>query len=128
MTEIRNNRKYDLEDRTFKFAKEVRELVKSMPKAFQFHDDVKQLIRSSGSIGANYIEGNDSLSKKDLIMRIKICRKEAKETGYWLRLIDAGSEFDVKLEALLNESRELMNIFGAILKKLETRNSKYEIN
>ncbi len=86
MSEIKNSKHYDLEDRTFVFAKNVRLYVSQLPKNSLNLEDGKQVIRSSGSIGANYIEANESLSKKDFVMRIKICRKEAKETCYWLRL------------------------------------------
>lgn len=79
---------YDLEDRTFDFAKLVREFVKLLPKTLANLEDIQQVVRSSGSVGANYIEANESLSKKDFLMRIEICRKEAKESRYWLRLMD----------------------------------------
>ena len=81
-------------------------------------EDGKQLVRSSGSVGANYIEANESLSKKDFVMRIKICRKEAKECIYWLMLIDIhDSEQETNRKNLTNEATELMKIFGAILQK-----------
>jgi four helix bundle protein len=80
----KNSKKYDLEDRTLEFAKRVRAFVKNLRKTIGNIEDGKQLIRSSGSVGANYIEANESLSKKDFILRIKICRKEAKESRYWL--------------------------------------------
>lgn len=70
---------YDLEERTFQFAKSIRLLVKKLPKTQANIEDVKQVIRSSGSIGANYIEANEALSKKDFLYRVKISRKEAKE-------------------------------------------------
>jgi four helix bundle protein len=78
MTET-NTKEYDLEKRTFEFAKKVRLFVKSLTKSVANMEDGKQLIRSSGSVGANYIEANESFSKKDFFLRIKICRKEAKE-------------------------------------------------
>ncbi|MBI2626303.1 MAG: four helix bundle protein [Candidatus Nealsonbacteria bacterium] len=115
MTEIQNSKQYDLEDRTFKFAKRVREFVKSLPKTIGNIEDGKQLIRSSGSIGANYIEANESLSKKDFGMRIKICRKEAKESRYWLLLISQTSEKE--RQELIQESTELMMIFSSIMRK-----------
>ncbi len=110
---------YDLEDRTYAFAKDVRIFVKKLHKNIANIEDGKQVIRSSGSVGANYIEANESLSKKDFIMRIKICRKEAKESRYWLRLIDTydNKELENDRSYLVNESTELMNIFGAILNK-----------
>ena len=119
MTKIQNSKQYDLEDRTFEFAKRVRGFVKRLPKAIANMEDGKQLIRASGSVGSNYIEANESLSKKDFIMRIKICRKEAKESRYWLRSIDTNNdqEQEKKRKNLINEATELMNIFGAILRK-----------
>ena len=80
MTKGQNSKQYDLEDRTLKFAKRVRSFVKKSLKSGANIEDGKQLIRSSGSVGANYIEANKSLGKKDFAMRIKICRKEAKES------------------------------------------------
>src|SRR3990167_7221667 len=78
---------YDLEERTYQFAKQVSLYCKKLPMNISNLEFVKQLLRSSGSVGANYIEANESLSKKDFQMRIKICRKESKESAYWLRLI-----------------------------------------
>jgi four helix bundle protein len=79
---------------------------------------VSQVIRSSGSVGANYIEANESLSRKDFFNRIKICRKEAKESRYWLKLISSvNSNVENKMNSLIQESTELMNIFGAIVRK-----------
>jgi len=92
MTKNRNSKPYDLEDRTLAYARRVRAFVKKLSRTTANIEDIKQLVRSSGSVGANYIEANESLSKKDFIMRIKICRKEAKESRYWLRLIDTNDE------------------------------------
>jgi len=78
---------YDLEDRTFEFTKRVRAFVKQLTVTSANIEDSKQLIKSSGSIGANYIEANEALSKKDFYHRIKISRKESKESRYWLRLV-----------------------------------------
>ena len=80
MTKKQNSKLYDLEDRTFAFARNVRAFVKELPKTMANIEDGKQVIKSSGSVGANYIEANESLSKKDFIMRIKISRKEVKES------------------------------------------------
>ncbi len=79
MNEIPNNKKYDLEDRTFLFAKNVRILLRKLPNTVIIKEDIRQLVRASGSIGSNYIEANESLGKKDFLMKIKISRKEAKE-------------------------------------------------
>ena len=119
MTEKRNSKKYDLEERTFQYAKAVRELVKKVSKTLSNIEDCKQLVRASGSVGANYIEANEALSKKDFKMRIKICRKEAKESRYWLQLIDTqnSQELDNERAGLITEGTELMKIFGSILQK-----------
>ena len=121
MTEIQNDKKYDLEDRTLRFASEVRSFIKQLPKTVVIMEDVRQLVRSSGSVGANYIEANESLSKKDFVMRIKISRKEAKESRYWLNLIntEGNNLLEKQKSFLIQESQELTNIFGAILKKFE---------
>jgi len=121
MTKNQNSKQYDLEDRTLIFAKDVRAFVKKLPKTIGNNEDGKQLIKASGSVGANYIEANESLSKKDFIMRIKICRKEAKESRYWLRLVDTNEKQELEAERndLLKEATELMNIFGSILQKCQ---------
>jgi len=86
MTKTGNSKPvYDLEERSFQFAKRVRQYVKKLPKSIANIEDAKQVVRASGSVGANYIEANESLSKKDFVFRIKICRKEAKECAYFLQ-------------------------------------------
>ena len=88
MTKSPNNKPvYDLEERTFQFAKAVRLFVKTLPKTIANIKDGKQVVKASGSVGANYREADESLSKKDFLKRMKISRKEAKESAYWLRLI-----------------------------------------
>jgi four helix bundle protein len=115
------NKKFDLEDRTYEFARRVRAFVKGLPRTICNIEDVKQVVRSSGSVGANYIEANEALSKKDFRMRIRISRKESKETRYWLRLLDTRdvAAHNNERDALIQEITELMHIFGAILKKTE---------
>jgi four helix bundle protein len=119
MSKDTNSKPYDLEERTLKFAKDVRAFVKKLPKTLANIEDSRQLVKASGSVGANYIEANESISKKDFIFRIKICRKESKESRYWLRLLDTENDADLDLERedLVRESTELMKIFGAILQK-----------
>jgi len=118
MTEARNSKQYDLEERTFRFAKEVIEFVNIPPKTLPNTEIMKQVIRSSGSVGANYIEANEALSKKDFAMRVKICRKEAKESRYWLRLIEVrGEDEEKRRQSLIGEATELMKIFGSIVEK-----------
>ena len=103
------------------FAKDVRLFVKKIPKTIGNIEDGKQVVRSSGSVGANYIEANESLSKKDFLMRIKISRKEVKESRYWLVLIDVSNieELEKERQILIKEATELMMIFGSIIRKTE---------
>ena len=121
MTQTQIRKQYDLEDRTATFAKNVRAFVKKLKKTLANIEDGKQVIRSSGSVGANYIEANEALSKKDFIMRIKICRKEAKESRYWLDLIDTDQHEGLEEDriTLMQEATELTSIFGSILRKSE---------
>lgn len=109
--------KFDLDERTFKFAKEVVNFVEGLPRNISNIEIVKQLVRSSGSVGANYIEASESLSRKDFLMRIKICRKEAKESVYWLRLLTCLAEQETERDALVMEGIELTKIFGSIVEK-----------
>jgi len=119
MNEVQNSKPYDLEERTFRFAKQCRIPVKLLPRTVGNIEDGKQLIRSSGSVHANFIEAVEALSKKDSLHRIKICRKEAKESRSWLRLVDMGTDAAAEQErnGLIQEATELMRIFGSIIEK-----------
>ena len=118
MAEPDTTKKYDLEERTFIYAKEVIGFTNTLKKTIANTEIIKQVVRSSGSIGANYIEANESLSKKDFSMRVKICRKEAKETIYWLKLLEVDDEdVEEKRQSLVGEATELMKIFGSIVEK-----------
>ena len=109
---------YDLAERTFLFAKNVREFSQWYPQNHLNFNDIQQLIRSSGSVGANYIEANEALGEKDFRMRLKISRKEAKESEYWLKLLKTD---DLQIEpariAFEQEAKELTLIFSKILQK-----------
>jgi four helix bundle protein len=119
MTKMKEGKSYDLEERTLGVAKEVRAFVKKLKRTIANIEDGRQLVKASGSVGSNYREANEALSKKDFIMRIKICRKEAKESRYWLRLADIESDQNPEQDRtnLISEATELMNIFGSILRK-----------
>lgn len=121
MTEDQNPKRYDLEDRTLAFARDVRVFVKALKRTVANVEDGRQVIKASGSVGANYIEANEALSKKDFLMRIRICRKESKESRYWLRLVDTSDDRqqDTRRQELIQEATELMSIFGAIVRKQE---------
>ena len=100
----KNVKNYDLEERTFVFAKNVIEYVRNLPKGIAYSEFGKQLTRSAGSVGANYIEANESLSKKDFIMRVKISKKEAKESQYWLNLSTPNTNCEREKIELMCES------------------------
>ena len=118
MTKKQNPKQYDLEERTLTFARRTLKFSKALPKTIIDAEIGKQLIRASTSVGANYIEANEALGKKDFLMRVRICRKEAKESGYWLKLIEPLSPDSKKeQEVLLQESTELTKIFGSIITK-----------
>ena len=109
---------YDLELRTALFAKQVRDFTNKLPNNVQNAEYIPQLIKASSSPGANYIEANEKLGGKDFNMRIKMCLKEAKESGYWLRLVVLGNSKEAQEEctSLQTEAIELVRIFSTILK------------
>jgi four helix bundle protein len=113
-------KQYDLEERTEKFTSDVITMCKKLVNNTINIELMKQVVRASGSIGANYIEANEALGKKDFAHKIKISRKESKESRYWLRLL-SGANKDLKneIDPLIQEATELMNIFGAILRKAQ---------
>jgi four helix bundle protein len=114
---------FDLEDRTYEFALKCRDYTKVAPKTLAYWEYAKQLIRSSGSTAANYIEANEAISKKDFIHRLKICRKEVKESRLWLKLIETGDVPAIESEKsnLINEATQLMKIFTAIIEKTKIK-------
>jgi len=115
-------KKYDLEERTFEFAKRVRQLIKKLPKNIGNIEDGKQVIRSSGSVGANYFEANGASSQKDFRNKISICKKEARETQYWLKIImGADSTLKEEAEKLSKEVQELTLIFSKIILTIDRK-------
>lgn len=109
---------YDLEERTFQFAKNVSSFCKQIPKSMNNMEYSRQLVRSSASVGANYIEANEALSRKDFLMRVRISRKEAKESAFWLRLIlETNSAPDSQGEILLAEAIELKKILSSMIER-----------
>lgn len=117
MNQISNPKQYDLEDRCLEFARRVNKYVNKLPRTISNIENGKQLVRSAGSVGANYIEANESLSKKDFIMRVKISKKETKESRYWLMLTEMIQVEIKEKDYLVGEATELMKIFGSILEK-----------
>jgi len=118
-TSYKSSKKPDLEDRTLKFASDIVGFIEQIPRSIPNNKIAKQVVRSAGSVGANYIEANEALGKKDFLLRLRICRKEAKETAYWLKLILVSDVLNDKRNMLLQEANELTKIFGAIVTKLQ---------
>jgi four helix bundle protein len=119
--EGRSAKTYDLEERTMEFARQCRLLASALKRDIVSYEDIKQLMRSSGSVAANYAESRESLSRKDCLHRLKICKKEAKESFVWLNLlrVQKNPPLATELERLARESTELTLIFGAIIAKLK---------
>ena len=112
----------DLVERTFRFAESVRRFVNRLPLTPANREDGRQLIRASGSVAANYLEAQKGLSRKDFFYRIKVCRKEARESGLWLRLLQLPDAAPLRGERdpLAAEADELKRIFSAIAAKDDT--------
>ncbi|MBT7348183.1 four helix bundle protein [Candidatus Falkowbacteria bacterium] len=113
----------DLKDRTFRFARDVRVLVKTLTSGMVNREDSRQVTRSSGSVAANYIEASEALSKKDEVYRIRICRKEAKESKLWLELLLVSNDASAinEISRLIDEADQLTKIFSSIIIKLENQ-------
>ncbi len=121
MGDLGAEKPFDLEERTELFAKQVRAFLRTIPRTIANQEDGRRLIKSAGSVGANYIEAQEALSKKDFRMRIRISRKETKESGFWLRLLELEGKQNLlaQRDRLVAETNELIRIFTAILKKIE---------
>lgn len=117
MGQEQNKKPYDLEERTLLFARGVNNYINKLPRTITNIENGRQLARSAGSVGANYIEANESLSKKDFVMRAKISKKEAKESIFWLKLSEPKKEFDFEKNSLIKEATEVMKILGSIIEK-----------
>jgi len=111
-------KKYDLEERTAKFGENIIKFVKKIPKKTETLPLISQLVRAGTSVGANYCEADDAESKKDFIHKIRICKKESRETKHWLRMIVvAVPELKEEARALWQEAQELNLIFASISKR-----------
>jgi len=118
ITVKKHKRGFGLEERTLIFAKKVVRLCKTLLGSPVNAVLINQLVRASGSVGANYREANDALSKRDFMHRIKITRKEAKESHYWLQLLlEINPKAEKQVHQLLQEVYELKKIFSAIIDK-----------
>jgi len=108
---------HELEHRCLKYAKDVRDYCRTLKFDLINKVYISQIVRSSSSIGANYIEANEKLGRQDLLLRLRIARKEAKETQYWLELLTYNA--DNRIEYLKKEVEELRRILSAIINKVQ---------
>ena len=107
--------KYDLEDRTARFGESIIKFAQTVPVGCVTGPLISQLVRAGTSIGANYCEADDSGSRKEFRYRISICRREARETKYWLRMLAAAApELKAQARVQWQEAKELHLIFAAI--------------
>lgn len=122
MNSIKRIRPFDLGERTFLFASEIKGFTKKAPKTNANYEYNKQLIRSSGSMAANYIEADEALSKRDFIYRLRVCRKETKESILWLKLLDSDTEaLEIERRIHIQECDELLKIFSARITKYSNK-------
>ncbi|TSC92576.1 MAG: hypothetical protein CEN91_404 [Candidatus Berkelbacteria bacterium Licking1014_85] len=119
---LMNDKIYDLEKRTLEFSKMVIALCRIIPKNIITIPLISQLIRSATSIGANYSEANAACSKADFKNKIYICKKELKETLYWLEiLLEAELSISDKVKPIFEETKELIFIFSKIISSLNSK-------
>ena len=115
----------DLAERTYWFARDVRKVVNQLPRTLSASEDSKQVIRSSGSVAANYLEAQEGMSRKDFFYRLKVCRKESRESQLWLDLLaeDVDPSIEKELDRLIDEANQLTRIFSSIVKKQDDSES-----
>ncbi|MBI5126882.1 four helix bundle protein [Candidatus Roizmanbacteria bacterium] len=119
MINDKTKHKFDLEERTARFGENVLIFCKNIRLNSINESLIKQLIRSSTSVGANYMEANGSDSRKDFKNKISICKKESKETTHWLRMLSVVlPEYKEKLRNLWKKAQEFVLIFSSIVKKV----------
>jgi len=115
--QLKNDQKYDLEERTAKFGEEIIKFANKVSKNVITLPLVSQLVKAGTSVGANYCEADDAESRKDFQHKIGICKKEARETKHWLRMIVvAAPELKEEARKHWKEAQELNLIFNAIVK------------
>lgn len=113
-----STRIFDLEERTTEFAKQVVRLCKKIHRSPINNRLIDQVIGSSGSVGANYREANDALGKADFIHKLRIARREAKESIHWLKVIkETNCTLANEIDKCIKEATELRNILSSIISK-----------
>jgi four helix bundle protein len=122
IVDAEKKREFDLEERTATFSEQVIDFVHGLPKTVVTIPLIDQLVRSATSVGANYMEADSAPTKKDFCYKISLCRKEAKETFYWLRLLARAIPDRVSsCQKLGQEAKELTLIFSAIFRSSQNK-------
>jgi four helix bundle protein len=113
---------HPLEERCHQFGKRIRTFCRKLKKDLGNLEDIKQLIKASGSVGANYIEANENVGKGDLKYRLKVCRKESKESMHFLGLLELFDDKELEKERneFIDEATQLRKIFSTMIKKLDS--------
>lgn len=113
------NRFENLEQRTMKFAKDVLALCQALPQDIALNEVKRQLMKAAGSVGANYHEANEAVSRKDFLLHVRIARKESKESRMWLGVVPEHQHTKDEQLRLADEAMQLVRIFTSIIKKSE---------
>jgi len=130
MTQFSNsaNKPYDLEERTAKFSENTIDFIRKINRNDINRNIIQQLVRSATSIGANYCEANASSSRKDFRNKIYICKKEANETKYWLRVLaKSNPELKNQIRDLWEETHQFHLIFQKITTTIDKKRMVKEV-
>jgi four helix bundle protein len=114
---------FDLLDRTRLFAKEVQAFVGTLTRSPANVNSISQLIRSSSSVAANYLEAVDNLGKRDFLMKLRVARREARESDLWLDLLQCSEGQEFTIQALRKEAGALLKILSAMIRKAESQST-----
>jgi four helix bundle protein len=119
---VSGERVYDLAERTAVFGEDVIRFCKTLPRNVITEPLIRQIVRSATSVGANYCEADEAVSRKEFRQKIGTCKKEARETKHWLRMLAAAEpDHATPARKLWKEASELFLIFAAIFRKLSTK-------
>jgi four helix bundle protein len=118
----KSDKEYDIRERTLNFAVRIMEIARNLPSHIIYSSIRSQLVRSGTAIGANLAEGDGAKTRRDFVNKLVIARKEAKETKYWLRLINGQKIENLQLDDDIQEIQEIINVLSAIIKKIENKN------
>lgn len=112
---------FDLSDRTLDFAQAVRLFFRRLPRTVWNREDGRQLLRASGQVGASYIAAKAATARKEIVANLRLARKAAKESRYWLRLLDVGGELKMEQERveLIHQAGELARLLRVVVQRVQ---------